>query len=104
MRVEERLFQVFQGGIVEGELALQGPIREALVVLEPVENLCEDLFEGHSLPPVPGIACRCASSGPILAEPRLGLHAGQHARYDKVWKPANMASGTVPHRVYVPHM
>src|SRR5215831_6464337 len=66
MRVEECFFQVFQGVIVERELALQGPIREALVVLEPVEHLCEDLFEGHSRPPAPWIAYGCASPGPIL--------------------------------------
>src|SRR5262249_33491926 len=56
MRVEERLFQILKGVIVERKLAIQGPIREALVVLEPVEHLCEDLFEDHSRPPAPWIA------------------------------------------------
>jgi hypothetical protein len=51
VRVEERLFQVFKGIIVEGKLALEGAIREALILLEPVEHLCEDLFKGHSRPP-----------------------------------------------------
>jgi hypothetical protein len=31
-------------------LALQGTIREAFVLLQPVDDLCEDLFEGHSRP------------------------------------------------------
>jgi hypothetical protein len=45
-------------------LALQGPIREALVVLEPVEHLCEDLFEGHTVP---------LRLGSLLGVPLLGL-------------------------------
>jgi hypothetical protein len=62
MRVEERLFQVLKGIIVECELALQCTVREALILLEPVNNLCEDLFEGHRLPSAPRVPLRCASS------------------------------------------
>jgi hypothetical protein len=36
VRVEERLFQILQGVIVEREVALQGPVGDALVVLEPL--------------------------------------------------------------------
>ena len=81
--LDEFRFQIVEVVVVEIELALEGTIREALILLEPVNNLCQDLFEGHSLP----FTCRVPSDvsllSPILAEPRLGLHVGQKVRCDK---------------------
>jgi hypothetical protein len=79
-------FQIVEVVVVERELTLQGPIREALVLLQPLHDLCKDLFEGHRLPPLrveffSGVSLR----GPILPELRLGLHVGQQARCEKAF-------------------
>jgi hypothetical protein len=48
--LDEFRLQIVKVVVVERELALQGTIREAFVLLEPVDDLGEGLFKGHSLP------------------------------------------------------
>src|SRR4029453_5710780 len=73
--LDEFGFQIVEVVVVERKLALEGAIREALILLKPVDDLCEDLFEGHSLPSTRRVALRLHLLGPILPEPRMGLHA-----------------------------
>jgi hypothetical protein len=50
--LDEFGYQIVEVVIVKRELALEGTIGQALVLLEPVDDLREDFFEGHSFPSV----------------------------------------------------
>ena len=51
--------EVFQVVVLQGKLALHGPVRDPLVLLEPGDDLVHDLFEGHGAPSTCGCAPRC---------------------------------------------
>jgi hypothetical protein len=70
--LDEFGFQIVEVIVVEIELALEGTIREALVLMEPVANLCEDLFEGHRCPSAPRIALQYAFPGAYLTRTSTG--------------------------------
>jgi hypothetical protein len=70
--LNEFRFQIVEVVIVERELALEGTIGEALILLEPLDDLCEDLFEGHSRPSARRAPLRCASSRAYLTRPSAG--------------------------------
>ena len=71
-RLDEFRFQIVEVVVVQRELALQGTIREAFVLLQPVDDLCQDLFKGHSLPSTRRVPLRDASLGAYLTRTSAG--------------------------------
>src|SRR4051794_10037328 len=52
-----------------------------------------------AFPPCLGSLSRVSLLWPILPEPQMGLHAGQHARGKKALRPTSIASDSLPHSV-----
>src|SRR5262249_16247286 len=80
----EFVLQIFQIGVIELELALEGAIGQASPALEHRYRLVEDLFKVHGHPSL----CRCGVQKTVweLARPRRRIYTA-HSRQKKAGCP-----------------
>ena len=75
IRIEEGLCEVIQIGIIQGELALEGAIRDTAQALQHRAGLRQDLLECHNRPSAClGVFGLSPPIRLILPEDLMGLH------------------------------
>src|SRR5262245_13859786 len=71
LRLDQFRLQVFQVRIIQVKLPLQCPIGDPLVLLEPVDDVCEDILKCHDCPSVNVSSKALASCKSAVSNPSV---------------------------------
>src|SRR5215470_1645945 len=85
-RVDEFVFEVFQVRVIQVKLPLQCPIGDPLVLLEPVDDVGEDLLKCHDCPSVNASNNALASCKSAVSKPSVNQLYTEARRSYASWR------------------